>query len=85
MAWLASNVSLPFLAPFLTFAEIQLGARVLHGAWQSVTMEEIRAMTLRDVPARLGELLVGTLIVAPSSALVGGGLTWLAVRFARRR
>ena len=32
VAYLASNVSLPFFAPFITFAEIAVDARVLRDA-----------------------------------------------------
>jgi len=30
VAYLAANISLPFIAPFITFAELETGAFVLH-------------------------------------------------------
>lgn len=84
VAWIASNVSLPFIAPFLTFAEIQIGARVLRGAWPAVTLDEVRALRPDDAMRLLRELAVGTAVLAPTAALGGGGLAWAVARLARR-
>ena len=85
VAWIASNVSLPFIAPLLTFAEIEIGARVLRGAWPEVTLEEVRAHGPRAVTPMLRALVVGTVVLSPSSALAGGALAWAAARLARGR
>jgi uncharacterized protein (DUF2062 family) len=83
VAWIASNVSLPFLAPFLTFAEIQIGARVVRGAWPAVTVADIRPLGARELGAMLRELFVGTVILSPSAAALGGTLAWAVAQVAR--
>src|SRR5262249_30737884 len=45
VAFLASNVSLPFVAPFITFAEIELGARVLRGTWLAMTPPDVERIS----------------------------------------
>lgn len=87
VAWLASQVSLPFLAPFLTFAEIQVGARVLRGAWPSVTAADVKLLLAspRGLATLARELVVGTLVVSPASAVLGGVITWAAARLVRAR
>ncbi len=81
VAFLASNVSLPFLAPFITFAEIEVGARALHGAWAALTVDDVKTMRLSEV---LAELALGTGIVAAGSAAVGGGAAFGLVAWRRR-
>ena len=82
LAFLASNISLPFIAPFITFAEIEAGARVLHGAWLVITPDDARKI---DVKQMLGELAVGTPFVAAGCAAVGGALAYGISSLARRR
>lgn len=81
VAWLASNVSLPFFAPFITFAEIEIGARVLRGAWLDTRMEELVKM-----PKGLFalELVVGTVVVAVGASALGGALAYAALSLRRR-
>jgi uncharacterized protein (DUF2062 family)/2-polyprenyl-3-methyl-5-hydroxy-6-metoxy-1,4-benzoquinol methylase len=79
VAYLASNISLPFIAPFLTFAEIELGARALNGAWLPITSRE--AMAAHGVTPFLKEIAVGTLIFSPAMATFGGGLTFAIARW----
>ncbi|MEZ4264516.1 MAG: DUF2062 domain-containing protein [Polyangiaceae bacterium] len=85
VAYLAANVSIPPVAPFITMAELELGSRILTGAWMHVTVEAARALT----PGALArELAVGAAAMAALSAAVGGALTWgvaHAVRAVRRR
>jgi uncharacterized protein (DUF2062 family) len=81
VAYLASNVSLPFVAPFLTLAEIQLGAAARTGHVMALDREALHA---RGLGAFLGDLVLGTAILAPTAALTMGALTWLAVTVWRR-
>ena len=73
IAYLAANVSLPFIAPFLSFAEIQIGSWLQTGHGVSLDVEEIRA---RGPMAFVGDLVAGTAILAPMAAVVGGALTF---------
>lgn len=82
VAYLASNVSLPFFAPFITFAEIAVGARVLHGRWPALRPETTAAVSLRSVVA---ELACGIPIVALGGAIAGGALAYGLTALVRRR
>jgi uncharacterized protein (DUF2062 family) len=82
VAYLASNVSLPFFAPFITFAEIAIGSRVLRGAWPTIAPEQVKQIALGTV---LGELALGTAIVAAGGAATGGALAYVATALVRRR
>jgi len=77
IAYLASNISLPFIAPFLSFAEIEIGARVTTGAWLDLTRDAVRA---GGITPFLKQLVVGTVVFSPAIALVGGGVTYAATR-----
>jgi len=83
IAYLAANISLPFIAPFLTFAEIEIGARVLNGEFLVMTSRE--AVLAHGVTPFLKEIAVGTLFFSPMMAALGGSLTYLVVRVTRGR
>lgn len=81
VSYIAANISLPFIAPFIVFAEIEMGARLLTGEWLALSLDEIG----RHGAARFGrELLWGTFALAPLLAVVGGGLTYVGVRAFRK-
>ena len=86
VAYLAANVSLPVFAPFITFAEVAVGVRILTGAWPTLTREDVRNIAPGTLVA---ELAVGSLVVAAAGAIVGGagayGLTALVRGIRRRR
>lgn len=82
VAYLASNVSLPFFAPFITFAEIEVGARILRGVWLTLTKDEAQKIDPRTV---LAELVVGTLVVAAAGSAAGAALAYGIARVAQRR
>ena len=66
--YLAANISNPFVAPFLIFAELQTGSWLRRGAFHPMTLEAIRANGV----VTLGiDLLLG-------SAVVGAALAGLA-------
>jgi uncharacterized protein (DUF2062 family) len=81
VAYLAANVSIPVLAPFLLLAEVQLGALALTGSFLPLGAE---AVWHRGPGEWARELVVGTAIFAPLLALVGGGLTFGLVWAVRR-
>jgi uncharacterized protein (DUF2062 family)/SAM-dependent methyltransferase len=72
LAYLAANVSLPFVAPFILLAEVELGSIVRTG--HALGLTAIEAQRRQWELAK--ELVVGTLILSPSLALVGGALTF---------
>ena len=82
LAYLASNISLPFIAPFITFAEIEVGARIVRGVWLTLSPEEARRLKLGSI---LTEVAVGTVVVAAACAAAGAAIAWLIAHAARRR
>ncbi|WP_394826992.1 DUF2062 domain-containing protein [Pendulispora albinea] len=81
IAYVAANISLPFIAPFLTIAEIEIGARVLTGEFLPLLSRE--AMLAHGVTPFLKEIAVGTLLFSPMMAALGGGITYVMVRASR--
>jgi uncharacterized protein (DUF2062 family) len=85
VSYLAANVSIPPLAPFLWLIEVQLGALASTGHTLPLEVAALRSTG----PWRFAkEVLLGTLLLAPSAALGGGVATFAAlsaVRTAGRR
>jgi uncharacterized protein (DUF2062 family)/SAM-dependent methyltransferase len=73
IAYLAANISLPFIAPFLTIAEIEIGSKITTGAWLSLTRETINQYGIRPF---LRQIVVGTIVFSPLMASVGAVLTF---------
>lgn len=69
---LGTQVSLPFLAPLLIFASVQVGHRLLVGAWLDVPRE---ALDLALARTFLVDWVVGSLVVGSG---LGGALAALA-------
>lgn len=82
VAYLAANVSLPFIAPFITFAEIAVGARLLEGTWPTMSPEDVKSIDPKTV---LGALALGSVIVAAAGAAVGGAAAYALTALVRRR
>lgn len=76
-AYVAANISNPFLAPFLIAAEVQLGALILEGHFVPFSIEQARATGISGFVAQaaVGSVAMGTLL-----ALLGAGLAALVVR-----
>jgi uncharacterized protein (DUF2062 family) len=76
-ACLASNISNPFVAPFLILAEVELGSYLLHGERASFDLSQAKLHIITHVlyEAALGGILIGTLL-----ALAGGVAAALLAR-----
>ncbi len=79
--YLASNISLPFIAPFLFLAEVEVG-RFLRGAPPLA----LHPAQLRTLPlGRFGaDLLIGALVVGVVLGLLGAFIAYRAAVSARR-
>jgi uncharacterized protein (DUF2062 family)/trans-aconitate methyltransferase len=75
--YLAANLNNPLVAPFLIFAEVQVGAVIRTGHLHPVTLSELRRLSLWDFGL---ELALGSLIVGCVVAVLGGSAVWLVVR-----
>ena len=80
VSYLAANISIPPLAPFLWFAEIEIGSIVSTGHRLSLETAALRAV---GPWAFAKELLLGTLLFAPTVAIFGGAVTYAAVAAVR--
>ncbi len=75
-----TNISLPFVAPFLVFGSVQVGNWALSGAWLSVTVDELGVERGFEL---LGTWLLGSLMLGTALGLLAGLSTWLVVRALR--
>jgi uncharacterized protein (DUF2062 family) len=80
VSYLAANISIPPLAPFLWFAEIEIGSMLLTGHRLSLETAALRAVGPWGFAK---ELLLGTLLFAPTVAIFGGAVTYAAVAAVR--
>ena len=71
--YLAANISNPLVAPWLVAAEIQAGAWVRRGSFQSLSPSAIKTAGMAVVG---GDLLVGSLYVGAALAVVAAALTY---------
>lgn len=77
---LGTQVSLPFLAPFLVFGSVQLGHLFLYGAWLEVPRANLDLAVARSF---FSAWLVGSLAVGAGLGGALGGLTWALLRVTR--
>ena len=54
VAYLAANISMPFIAPFITFAEVETGALLLHGRFMAIEPERPEGRRHRHAGRRAG-------------------------------
>jgi len=75
--YLAANISNPVLAPFLIFSELQTGALMRRGAFQSLTLADIRTT---DVWTFGLDYLLGTIVVGAVLGTIAATGTYAALR-----
>ncbi len=75
--YLAANISNPMLAPFLIFSELQTGALMRRGAFQSLTLAAIRTT---DVWSLGLDYLLGTVAVGAVLGTIAATGTYAALR-----
>lgn len=82
VAYLAANISNPFVAPWLIVAEIQVGALVLTGQFAPFDIAAARAAGVGPFVlfAAVGAVAVGSFLAA-----VGGFATWASLTLFSRR
>jgi uncharacterized protein (DUF2062 family) len=82
IAYLAANISNPFVAPFLVLAEVQIGSVILTGHSLALTA---RDLSDRGIGGLLAQTAVGTAVLSPGLAFVLGALTFGLVSLVRPR
>lgn len=81
LAYLAANISNPFVAPFIVAAQVHVGALVLDGHAPDMGSKLAMAQALASFPKYL---LVGAPIVALAIAAPMASFAWLLTRVKRR-
>ncbi len=74
LAYLAANISNPFVAPFLIFGEVETGAYLSTGRFVAFDVAQARAT---GAVGFARQLLIGSVVVGALLALLGFGLAWL--------
>lgn len=77
LVYAAANAANPVTAPFIFFAEIQIGHRLLRGSWLHLSIDQIYADGWTTL---FGSFLVGGLIVAVAAGAAAGGVAYLLLR-----
>jgi uncharacterized protein (DUF2062 family) len=75
--YLAANISNPFVAPVLLFAELQTGAWLRRGDPHALTLEAVRSIDPRSFGA---DLIVGSLAVGAVVGITTGLATYFLAR-----
>jgi uncharacterized protein (DUF2062 family) len=79
LSYVATNVSIPPVAPFLWLAAIQIGERLLTGHFAPLTAEGVRLLARAPGPL-LGALLLGSIVLGTVLGAVGGALAYVIAR-----
>jgi uncharacterized protein (DUF2062 family) len=82
VAYLAANISNPFVAPWLILLEVQVGAFLLTGQAAPFDIEAAKQI---GVGSFLSFALVGALIVGAILAVLGGAIAGSLTHLVRRR
>ena len=77
VAVVAAHISVPFMIPFIVYASLLIGRLALGEHAGPITTLELAP---RDVPA----WIIGSLLLATATAIVGGALAYLLVSGTRR-
>ncbi len=81
IAYLAANISIPPILPFITIAEVEIGSFVRTGAFVGMRRADLAA---RGIGSFLRDVWIGTAIFGPALAALGGAITWGLVALRRR-
>lgn len=77
--YLAANISNPFVAPFLLFAELQAGAWLRRGAFHALSLETVRTIDPWSFGA---DLIAGSLALGSGLGVLAGAATFALARSA---
>ena len=73
IVYAGANIGNPLTAAPLAFAELQIGHRILHGMWLSVTIADVETLGVGGV---LANLIVGGLVVGAVLGALFGLAAW---------
>ncbi|HVM59508.1 MAG TPA: DUF2062 domain-containing protein [Verrucomicrobiae bacterium] len=81
IALVASNISIPPVAPFILWGGLEIGHRLFTGEWLELSA---RAMTRSTIGEHLLHWAVGSVMLAVLAGIVGTALTYAVARLVRR-
>lgn len=79
LSYVATNVSIPPVAPLLWLASIQIGERILAGRFAPLTLGSARALVRAPGPL-LGALLLGSVVLGAVLGAAGGSVAYVMAR-----
>src|SRR6185503_6632073 len=75
--YLAANISNPLVAPFLLFAELQVGSFLRRGVFHPISLEAVRTTDVRTFGA---DLVIGSLVLGAVLGVLLATLTYFSIR-----
>ena len=75
--YLAANISNPFVAPWLIFAELQTGSWLRRGTFHAVSIESIKSAGVMELTA---DLLLGSVVIGGVLAVLAAWGTHMTLR-----
>jgi uncharacterized protein (DUF2062 family) len=79
LGYVATNISIPPLAPLLWLASIQIGERILTGRFAPLTLGGMREL-VRAPGVLVGALVLGSLVLGALLGAAGGSLAYVMAR-----
>ncbi len=79
LGYLATNISIPPVAPLLWLASLQIGERILTGRFAPLTVGGMREV-VRAPGVLLGALALGSIVLGTVLAAAGGSIAYLMAR-----
>jgi uncharacterized protein (DUF2062 family) len=80
VAYLAANISIPPIAPFLALAEVEIGSWVVTGHALALDVGTLKTL---GAWAFARELVVGTMLFAPAMAFAGAAVAYASMSLVR--
>jgi uncharacterized protein (DUF2062 family) len=81
VVYAVANISLPPTVPFIGYASVQLGERLRHGHWLSLSFDQV---TWQNAPSLTHtffvDWLVGGLVLGTALGMIGAPVTWALAR-----
>lgn len=81
VTYLAANISVPIIAPFLVLGSVQLGSYALHGEWLPLDVDTLAGIDLWQFGSAW---LIGSMLVGIGLGTPAGLTTFIAVGLSRR-
>lgn len=82
IAFLAANISLPPMIPFIIYGSLKMG-ELVTGTKVDILSRSIHTFTLDDISQSLWIYVIGSVALGISLAMLGGGISYLIIKASR--